>query len=94
MANDFNFTRSGYVPSPPYDFNFGDIIEYYFILKGASNNFNSIWISNNRMYVATVDSLTTIDLTSHSLYDWYDGTHKGRGNESLDNSDITDIITG
>ena len=91
MANDFNFTTSGYTPSTPYDFNFGDILSLHFVLKGTSNDFNSVWILNNKMYVTSGDTLTTVDLTSHSLYDWYDGSHKGRGNETLNNDDIIDV---
>jgi hypothetical protein len=91
MANDFDFTESGYTPSLPYDFYFGEMVSYYYVLKGASNNFSSIWVMSGKLYAASSEALTAIDMSNNSLYDWYDQTHVGRAQESLDNSGIIDI---
>jgi len=91
MANDFDFTESGYIPSLPYDFYFGELINYYYVLKGTSNNFSSVWVMSNKMYVANDGALTTIDLSTNDLYDWYDQTHVGRAQESLTASGIIDV---
>ncbi len=87
----FNFTESGYSPSSPYSFLFGEGFNIYSILKGTSNNFTSVWVYNNKMYVASADVLTTINLSDNSVYDWYTQTAKGRGNETLDSSNVVDI---
>lgn len=90
---DFNFTESGYTPS--YDFTFGEAVEIYSILKGLSNNFNSIWVYDNKMYVGSEGYLTVVDLSDNTVHDWYSDSHTGRANESLDSEDITDInVTG
>src|SRR5574340_719835 len=71
MSNDFNFTESGYIPPAVYDFYFGDLVTYRYILKGASNNFSGVWVLNNRLYVASDDTLTVIDLSTDNLCDCY-----------------------
>lgn len=95
--NNFNFTESGYIPGD-LDFNFGadptPEIDYYYVLKGTSNNFSSVWVSNNKMYVSSSNTLTVIDLLTNTLYDWYDQTQVGRSNESLDHDDVVDITVG
>ena len=63
-------------------------------IKGSSNNFSSVWILNNKMYVSSDDTLTVVDLLTNIVHDWYSQTHIGRANESLDNDSIVDIIVG
>lgn len=89
--NDFNFTESGYDPSAPYSFAFGEGFNIYLVLKGTSNNFTSVWVYNGKMYVSSADALTTINLSDNSVYDFYTQTEKGRGNETLDGSNVVDI---
>jgi len=86
---DFNFMESGYIPS--YDFTFGKAVEIYNILKGTSNNFSSVWVFNNKMYVGEEGYLTTVDLSTNTVYDWYSTVHIGRANESLNSQDINDV---
>lgn len=85
---DFNFTESGYTPS--YDFTFGEAAEIYNILKGNTNDFSSIWVHDNKMYVGSEGYLTVVDLSTNTVWDWYSESHVGRANESLDSSDIVD----
>lgn len=89
---DFNFIESGYVAS--YNFNFGIEVNTYSILKGTSNNFSSVWILNNKMYVASSDTLTVVDLLTNTVHDWYSQTQVGRAGESLDSDDVIDIVVG
>ncbi len=63
----------------------------YYLLKGTSNDFNSIWIYNNKMYVSTNDALNVVDLSTNTVYDWYSQTHVGRANESLSHDGVLDI---
>jgi hypothetical protein len=97
MANNFNFTRSGYTPTEPYNFNFGVVLGVYEILKGLSNNFVAIWasadagLSAGKMYIASGDTFNVIDLENQEIYDYYTQTHGGRANETLDSDDIVDI---
>jgi len=91
-AIDFNFTESGYTPS--LDFQFAPIPEppiSYYILKGTSNNFTSIWIYNEKMYVSSSDALTAININDNSVYDFYTQTENGRGNETLSSDNVIDI---
>ena len=90
MANDFNFTESGYSITS-YDFNFGSIIDVYYILKGTSNNFSSVWVLDQKLYVSNSDALTIIDLLTNTVYDYYTQSHVGRANESLDHAQIIDV---
>lgn len=63
----------------------------HYILKGTDNNFTSIWIFNNRMYVGSDDYLTVVELSNDTVSDWYSETHAGRGVEVLDADDMVDI---
>ena len=91
MANDFDFTEPGYIPPSLYDFDFGEMGDFYYVLKGTSNNFNSIWVFGGRLYAGTNNCLTVLDLGSRAVYDWYSETRKGRANELLTSNDAVDI---
>jgi hypothetical protein len=100
MVTNFDFTRSGYIPSS--NFNFGESEGVtYAILVGSSNNFKAVWADTNagfgagKFYVSSSDGLSVINLEDNSLYDAYTQTRKGRGNETLSSNDIVDInVTG
>jgi hypothetical protein len=93
--SDFNFTESGYAPS--YNFNFDSGYAIYTVLKGPSNNFAAIWadtdagLSVGKMYIGLSGYFNVISLSDQTLYDWYSESRKGRGNETLDKSDIIDL---
>ena len=93
--SNFNFTEAGYISS--YDFNFGEDYNIYTVLKGLTNNFTSIWadvdagLSVGKMYIGLEGYFNIIDLSNQTLYDWYSESRKGRGNETLDRSDIVDV---
>jgi hypothetical protein len=93
--NDFNFTESGYTGE--YNFNFGAGKNIYNILKGISNDFTSIWadinasITNGKIYIGSQGYFNVVNISDQTISDWYSETHKGRSNESLEHSDITDI---
>lgn len=91
MANNFNFTESGYVPGLPYNFDFGPSVETYAVIKGSSNVFSSVWVWNNKMYVSNSDALTIVDLNDNKVCDYYTKDHVGRANESLNGDNIVDI---
>lgn len=92
--SDFNFTESGY--SSSYDFNFGSY-DIYTVLKGDSNNFTAIWADVNagrvsgKVYIGLSGYFNVINLSDQTIYDWYSTSHVGRGNETLDGSDIVDV---
>lgn len=90
MSNDFNFTESGYIPGD-LDFNFGAEVSIYNILKGTTNNFTSVWVLNQKLYVSNLDALTIIDLDTNEVYDYYTQSHIGRANKSLDHDQIVDV---
>jgi hypothetical protein len=99
--NNFNFTEAGYTPS--YDFNFGlEQTQYviYNILAGAKNNFTAIWadptasLTNGKMYASSAGAFSVVKLDDDTLYDYYTTTHKGRGNETLDDNTTVDINVG
>jgi len=63
----------------------------YNILKGSNNNFTSVWVLDNKLYVSNSDTLTIIDLNNNEIYDWYTQSHVGRANESLNHDQIIDV---
>lgn len=97
MSHNFNFLDSGYIPSAPYNFNFGISANILYKLFGTSQNFVAIWAdstasrTNAKMYVASEDTFSVIDLSSKTLYDFYSQEAAGRANETLTSDDITDI---
>jgi len=62
----------------------------YKILKGADNNFSSIWISGDKMHVGSAGFLTIVDLINNSVSDWYSTVRAGEAGEVLVDSDIVD----
>jgi hypothetical protein len=60
-------------------------------LKGNIDDFSSIWVDNNKMYVGSVGYLTVVDLSTNTVWDWYSESHVGRANESLNSGNIEDI---
>jgi hypothetical protein len=100
MANNFNFSRSGYAATPPYSFNFGEFIGVYNVLKGTSNNFVAIWadanagLSSGKFYVASEAAFNVINLPTSAVVDYYTETRAGRGGEFLESDDIVDINIG
>ena len=97
MANNFNFTESGYSPGPPYNFDFSPPATSYSVVKGLTNNFTSIWadanagLSAGKMYIGLEGYFNVINLSDQTIYDWYSTLHAGRGNETLTGSDVVDI---
>lgn len=92
MSNDFNFTESGYVPGPPFDFEFAPAEDLSIrILAGTLNNFTSIWVFEGKMYVASSNALSVVNLATQSLIDFYTQSQAGGLNESLQSNDIVDI---
>jgi hypothetical protein len=61
------------------------------ILAGTSNHFTSIWAYGNKMYVASSDAFSVVNLTTGSLIDCYTQTLGGNNNEPLIGNDIVDI---
>ena len=90
MPNNFNFRESGYVPDS-YGFNFGAGGVLLYILKGLSNNFTSIWVLNDKMYVGTNNTLNVVNLAANTIHDYYSEDDEGRAGESLEGSDMADI---
>lgn len=92
-AANFNFTESGYIPSQAdqADFNFTVGITSYHILAGTSNHFTSVWAYDGKMYVASSDAFSVVNLASGALIDYYTQTDSGNNNETLIGNDIVDI---
>jgi len=65
--------------------------EIFNILAGTSNYFTSIWAYENKMYVASSDAFSVINLTTGALTDCYTQTFGGNNNETLISDDIIDI---
>jgi hypothetical protein len=95
MATDFNFDD----PIEVYnlDFDFAPIGTFYgFILKGSSN-LTSIWadpsagINKGNFYLASSGTVSVINSSTRSLYDFYSTTQAGRAQETLDSSNVVDI---
>ena len=69
----------------------------YSIVPGLSSNFTAVWadenssLSSGKLYVASEDAFTIIDLETKTVYDRYTQELKGRGNEVLDTDGIIDI---
>lgn len=69
----------------------------YNILKGTSNNFNSIWCDDNsgltegKLYISTNDSVMVVNLTSNNVEDYYTTSVAGRSEDTLKSNDIIDI---
>jgi len=93
MSHDFNFTEGGYSPSAPYNFDFNPpvVIPTYNILKGTTNDFSSIWVFDNKMYVGGEGYLTVVDLSTNTVWDWYSEVHLGKAGVALSGSDVADI---
>jgi hypothetical protein len=72
----------------------------YYILKGYTNNFISIWadtdssLSYGKFYAATESSLSIVDCSLCKLYDYHTQTEGGRTKDNLDVNDVVDIIIG
>lgn len=68
----------------------------YIILKGTSDNFTAIWadadtsLNSGKMYVGSYGYFNVVKLDDHTIHDWYSELQAGRGNETLDGSDIVD----
>lgn len=86
---NFNFTEAGY--SPDSNFNFGVNVRIFNILMGESNNFISVWVYNNKMFIGSNNCLNIVDLESNSVVDFYTTTYGGEANEELDTENILDI---
>lgn len=95
MATNFNFDE----PIEIYnlDFDFAPVGTFYgFILKGSSN-ISAIWadpsagVNKGNFYLATSGTLSIINSSTRSLYDFYSTTQAGRAQEPLDNSNVVDI---
>lgn len=84
---NFNFTGGDYTPSSNFEFL---TLLTFSILKGSTNNFSSIWVLNNRLYITSSNVLNVVALSDNSLDDWYSQAHAGRGNEELTNSGVVD----
>jgi hypothetical protein len=95
---EFDFIVSGYSPPEEVDFNFGDVVYIYNILKGTSNNFIAIWadanagLASGSFYIGSQGVFMVVK--DNVLDDWYTDTHAGRGNEFLESDDIVDINIG
>lgn len=101
MPNNFNFTESGYVPGPPYDFDFSPPAPSYSIIKGNSNNFSAIWadtdagLNAGKMYIGLEGYFNVVNLSDQTICDWYSTVHQGGAGVVLSESDIVDInVTG
>jgi len=91
---NFNFTDKDYTPSPAQEanFNFTEAISNIFnILAGTSNYFTSIWAYDNKMYVASSDTFSVVNLESGALIDYYTQIDGGNNDETLIGDDIVDI---
>jgi hypothetical protein len=92
---DFNFDRAGYSVPALYDFLFGRYT--YYILKGTSNNFTSIWagpqanISSGKMYTSSLEAFSIVNITNKIIYDYYTTTYSGIRNKALQSNDVTDL---
>lgn len=100
-SNDFSFTDSGYTPPVgSFEFQFGEAVPTYYILKGTSNNFTSIWAdvganyNSGRFYVASNNTFNVVDASVPKIYDYYTQTYGGRFQETLESNDIVDINVG
>ncbi len=65
--------------------------EIYNILAGTSNHFTSVWAYDGKMYVASSDAFSVVNLASGALIDCYTQTFGGNNNETLIGDDIVDI---
>ena len=92
---NFDFSRLGYSPPVEYDFLFGWLT--YYLLKGSSNNFTSIWadpranISSGKMYISSSDTFSIVNITNKTIYDYYTTTHSGIRNKALQSNDVIDL---
>ena len=97
MANNFNFTESGYSPGPPYNFDFNPPAVSYSIIKGTTNNFTSIWadtdagLSEGKMYIGSQGHFNVVNLSDQTIYDWYSTVHSGKAGVVLLGSNVVDI---
>jgi len=97
--NNFNFTESGYIPplQTEYNFNFGEVYSVYNIIKSLSDDFVAIWadsdasLENGKMYVSSAASFNIINLSTHSVEDYYTESHAGEAGEVLEGDDIVDV---
>ena len=106
MAN-LNFsTTSSPQALPDYEYS-GNYLNFFFwdgisenrILYSLSDNYISIWaesdasLTNGKLYISTQGELSVINLSTNTLYDRYDMSNKGRGEETLlDNIDDMNVV--
>lgn len=94
---DFNFIDISDPNKDKYNFDFGDFVNRHYILKGTSNNFNSIWCDDNtsltagKLYISTNDSITIVNLNTNNIEDYYTTSVAGRSEDVLKSNDIIDI---
>lgn len=95
---NFNFIDEDYSPSPAQEanFNFTEaevvvISDIFNILAGTSNHFTSVWAYGGKMYVASSDAFSVVNLASGALIDYYTQTFGGNNNETLIGDDVVDI---
>ena len=95
---NLNFTEISSGESS-YDFEFGQGIFIFELLKGTSNSFYSVWadetasLTNGRFYIGRTNDLTIIKNTNSQVIieDYYSTTEKGKTNETLSYTDVIDI---
>ena len=92
VAN-FNFIESEYVApqATAADFNFASVVRSYYILAGTSNHFTSVWAYNGKMYVASSDAFSVVNLSTGALIDCYTQNNGGANSEPLIGDNIIDI---
>jgi hypothetical protein len=84
-------------PAGGYGFNFGAEYPTFSIISSASAVFTAVWADvdagkdTGKMYVATANSLSVIDLQNKTVFDYYTQTHAGGREETLEQDDIVDI---
>ena len=82
-----------------FDFTFLQSPDSVYLLKGSSNNFNSIWCDNNSsinngtIYISTGKDLTIIQINNGQAYikDYYTKTLAGSSAETLKEETAIDI---
>jgi len=93
---NFNFIEIGYTPTQAdqANFNFTEVVvisDIFNILAGSSNYFTSVWVYDGKIYVASSDVFSVVNLASGVLIDYYTQTDGGNNNETLIGDDIVDI---
>lgn len=94
-TTDFNFTEDNLQTETSTDFNFGSIVDTYYILKGTGNKFYSIWadpnssLENNKIYIGRKRDLSIIKTINKQVSREY--YFSNNSEPSLSNDDIVDI---